>query len=161
MITKVIYFVFFVAFNGFFVVAQDDSTGGKIYKFRNNLSYYTQSVDDEAVEPHYLGDIIAKKMYLLKETYTSIQPATPTSPSEKTIVEKPIIYYAVNKLNRKYKKEIQKDIITEEEARENMSMVIDVSLSILPENTAEFEKELRSAKKTHEIVDIFSRVVLE
>jgi hypothetical protein len=162
MIIKIVYVVFFIAFNGFFVEAQEDSTDGKIYKFRDNLAYYTNvTIDVDEVESHYLGQQIAEKMYLLKDAYTSVQQATPTSPSEKTIVEKPTIYYAVNKLNRKYKREIRKGHIEEHQVKENLSGVIIKALSLLHAETEAFEAELKKAKSPAEIMLVFNKVVVE
>lgn len=142
--------------------AQGNEPEKQVFKFANNLSYYENSeIDMSFVEEHYLGQEIALKYYLLKDVYTTVQPATPTSPTEKTIVSKPTIYYAAKKISRLYKKEIKKGIISEEEAKSNLNKVLDVSLSIFHEETKEFESVLKDAKKSDEIYGVFSQVVLE
>ena len=142
--------------------AQGNEPEKHVFKFSNNLSYYENSeIDMTFVEDHYLGQEIALKFYLLKDVYTTVQPATPTSPTEKTIVSKPTIYYATKKISRLYKKEIKKGLITEQEAKSNLNKVLDVSLSIYHEETEEFESVLKDAKDSDEIFGVFSRVVLE
>lgn len=142
--------------------AQGNEPEKQVFKFTNNLSYYENSEIDMAfVEEHYLGQEIALKFYLLKDAYTTIQPATPTSPTEKTIVSKPTIYYAAKKISRLYKKEVKKGIISEADAKSNLNKVLDVSLSIFHEETEEFESVLKSAKSSEEIYNVFSQVVLE
>jgi hypothetical protein len=142
--------------------AQGNEPEKQVFKFANNLSYYENSeIDLSFVEEHYLGQDIALKFYLLKDAYTTIQPATPTSPTEKTIVSKPTIYYAAKKISRLYKKEVKKGIIAEDVAKSNLSKVLDVSLSIYHEETDEFESVLKGAKTSDEIYKVFSQVVLE
>jgi hypothetical protein len=161
MYSKLTYYLIVILFSTSFVFAQKNESE-KIYRFKNNLSYYdNNAVDMSLVTPHYLGNNIAIKLYLLKDAYTRVQPATPTSPSEKTIIEKPIIYYAITRLSRKYKREIKKGNISEDQARENLNEVLDVGLSIFHDDTDEFENELKTAKKPEEIVQVFSKVVLE
>ncbi len=142
--------------------AQGNEPEKQVFKFANNLSYYENSeIDMSFVEEHYLGQDIALKFYLFKDTYTTIQPATPTSPTEKTIVNKQTIYYAVKKISRNYKKEIKNGLITEADAKSNLNKILDVSLSIYSEETEEFEAVLKSAKSSEEIYNVFSQVVLE
>lgn len=154
------YLCFLFLFN--FVYSQGNDPENKKFVFENNLHYYEDyEVDMAFVSPHYMGEEMALKIHLLDETFTTVEAATPTSPTEKTIVNKPIIYYAIKKLSRKYKKEIRKERITEEKAKENLENALEVGLSIFHEDTEEFEQVLKKAKKPDEIVSVFNMVVLE
>jgi hypothetical protein len=145
-----------------FAYSQGNEPENKKFVFENNLSYYEDyEVDMAFVSPHYIGEEIALKFHLLDETYTTVEPATPTSPTEKTIVNKPTIYYTIKKLSRKYKREIRKDRISEEKVKENLSYVLDIGLSIFHEDTEEFEEVLRGRKKPDEIMEAFNMVVLK
>lgn len=145
-----------------FAYSQGNEPENKKFFFENNLSYYEDyKVDMTFVSPHYLGEEIALKFHILDETYTTVQAATPTSPTEKTTVNKPVIYYAIKKLSRKYKREIRKGNIAEKKASDNLSHVLDIGLSIFHEETQVFEKVLKDAKQPEEIMNVFNMVVLE
>ena len=118
-------------------------------------------IEDEELKSHPLGDYIARKFYMLKESYTYVERATPTSPGEKTIVVKPSIYYSLQKLNKYFKKQVKDGIMTEEEAIKELSQYLDIAISIVVENTESFENDLRKAKKPDEISKVFSMVMLE
>ncbi len=136
----------------------------KVYKFCFRYCVDEQSlcsINNEDLNDHPLGDDIARKLYLLKETYTYIEHPTPTSPGEKTIITKPSIYNSLQKLNRYYKKQVKDGEMSEEEARIKLSQYLDVAISIFIENTESFEDELRKAKKPDEISEVFSMVMLK
>lgn len=119
------------------------------------------SIDQDDLGNHPLGDNIARKLYLLRETYTVIEKPTPTSPGEKTIIFKPNIYNSLQKLNRYYKKQVKDELISEEEARLKLDAYLDIAISIFIENTESFEDELRRAKGPDAISKVFSMVELK
>ena len=119
------------------------------------------SIDNEDLTNHPLGDNIARKLHLLKETYTYIELPSPTSPGEKTIITKPSIYNSMQRLNRYYKKQVKGGEMSEEEARIKLSQYLDVAISVFIENTESFEDELRKARKPDEISEVFSMVMLK
>jgi hypothetical protein len=123
----------------------------------NSLS----SIDVDELGNHPLGDNIARKLYMLRETYTIIEKPTPTSPGEKTIIFKPSIYNSLQKLNRYYKKQLKDELISEEEARMKLNTYLDIAISVFVENTESFEDELRRAKSPDEISKVFSLVELK
>ena len=143
-----------IPFCGF---AQIDS-----FRFSNNLAdtgafAYNYSY----MEKHYLGDDIAHKMYRIKETYTYVEAGSPSSPGDKTQVNKPAIYYAIKKLNTYYKKQLKKGELDQTEVYKRMARYLDIVYSIYNEDTTMLENELRSAKKAPDIDKIFARVILE
>jgi hypothetical protein len=119
------------------------------------------SIDKDELDNHPLGDNIARKFYMLRETYTVIEKPTPTSPGEKTIIFKPSIYNSLQKLNRYYKKQVKDELISEEEARKKLNNYLDIAISVFIENTESFEDELRRAKGPDEISEVFSMVELK
>jgi hypothetical protein len=119
------------------------------------------SIDEDELGNHPLGDNIARKFYLLRETYTVIEKPTPTSPGEKTIIFKPSIYNSLQKLNRYYKKQVRDELISEEEARKKLNTYLDIAISVFIENTESFEDELRRARGPDEISEVFSMVELK
>lgn len=117
----------------------------------------------ELVDDHELGFDIAKKLQLLRETYTYEEPPTATNPTPRTVVEKPAIYYSVKKIDKHFKKAIKKGEITEDEARKQLDNILNIALNIRYQETAKFEEVLWDLKREEEeIVKLYAnRVTLE
>ncbi len=110
---------------------------------------------------HPLGDEVAKKMVLFKDRYTYTEEATPTSPVAKTVIHKPTIFNAVQKVERSLKKGVKKDEIDADAATKQMVACLNVALICANLNTIEIEKRLKAAKTPEQIIDVFEAVVLE
>jgi len=140
------------------LVAQDEIQ----FVFENNpRALDINSVSGNGFRDHPMGNEISKKLELLKSRYTYIVPASPTSPTDKTVVIKPVIYNSILKLNRYYKKELKSENITLKGAQEEFLKCINIALIIYAENTDEFEQYLRKAKKPDQIIDTYNKVILE
>ncbi|MBN1416987.1 MAG: hypothetical protein JW973_17965 [Bacteroidales bacterium] len=138
-----------------------DSVPAKKYFFHNMVNKDDLiSIDRSMLAEHPFGDIIARKMYLLQDYYTYTEPPTPTSPGEKTVVLKPVIYNTVLKLNRLLKKQVKKGIVDKERATNDLDYCLDVALSVLGDVTTDFEAELRKAKSPDQIIQVFNKVEL-
>jgi hypothetical protein len=132
------------------------------FYFNNNLDRIKSiEVDYTKVPKHYLGYEIGSKMYLLDQTYTVVEEPSPVNPVEKTIVNKPAIFYSIKKLNKYYKKTIKKGEITKEQAKDELNTYLDICLAIYNQETEIFEEALKNSKKEKEIAAVFSRVILE
>ena len=130
--------------------------------FRNNRNFLiTVGVDPNDVKEHPLGTGVAEKLVLLKDRYTYIQPAGPTSPVEKTVISKPAIYNSLQKLNRYYKKELKSGTINVEKAKTEFTLCLDIALIIHSENTEDFEIYLDKMNKPEEILIAFQQVILQ
>lgn len=116
-------------------------------------------ISDATVSKHYLGTEIAKKFELIKSTYTWKEEGTPNSPTSKTIVEKPAIYYSLKKLDKYYKKAIKKGSITEEEAKNELTKALDIALFIRYQETDAFESKLRELKEEADIALLYTKKV--
>jgi hypothetical protein len=132
------------------------------FYFTNNLDRIKNiEVDYTKVPKHFLGYEIGSKMYLIDKTYTVVEEPSPVNPVEKTIVNKPAIFYSIKKLNKYYKKTIKKGEITEEQAKDELNTYLDICLSIYNQKTELFEEALKNSKEEKEIAAVFSRVILE
>jgi hypothetical protein len=147
-----------------FLYAQDsgkDSGPTKKFIFRNSLNPSDlATIDKSLLAEHPFGDLIARKLYLLQSVYTYIEPPTPTSPGEKTVVKKPTIYNTVLKLNRTLKKMVKKGVTDKEKATSDLNLCLDIAISISADNTADFESELKKAKSADQIIQVFKMVEL-
>ncbi len=147
-----------------FVVAQDNAKDTIAKKFVYHYSVNNEalsSIDRSMLSEHPLGENIARKIHLLQDYYTYIEPPSPTSPGQKTIVVKPNIYNSLLKLNRYYKQQVKKGTISIESATRELNHFLDVGLSIVSDETGSFEAELRKAKSPDQIISVFSMVDLK
>ena len=117
-------------------------------------------IDYTLMKSHYLGEAIARKMYRLEKTYTYTEAPTAMSPTSKTIVKKPAIYYAVLKLNTHYRKELKKSHITQDEAVSRLGRTLDMAFLLFSQDSSEFEEYLKKNKKPLDIEQAFNKVKL-
>ena len=95
-------------------------------------------------------------MQLLRETYTYKSESVITNVTT-TEIEKPSIYYSVNKINKYLKKEVKKGGISEDEAKDILMKALIVTLNIRHQNTEKLEKELWSLKDPKEITNLYTK----
>jgi len=146
----------------FFYMLNSFGQEQKVFIFKNDLADTSKvEVDYMLVKKHFLGSEIAKKLYIIKKTYTYIEKGSPTSPGDKTIVRKPVIYYSLNKLNRYYKKQLKKDRMEESVARERYNDVLNKAFSIFDQNTDDFEEYLKGLKDPADIEELFHNIILD
>lgn len=116
-------------------------------------------VNEEYLSKHPFGIEVAKKLELLKDSYTWREEGTATMPVERTVVEKPAIYYSIKKLSNHYKKAVKKGQIDEETAKQELISAIEVCLFIRFQQTSEFEDKLRELKSTDDIAALYTKKV--
>jgi hypothetical protein len=147
-----------------FLCAQDsikDPGNAKKFIYRNSVNMEElYSIDKSMLSDHPFGELIARKLYMLQNLYTYVEPPSPTSPGEKTIVKKPTIYNTILKLNRNLKKMVKNNLIDKNQAISDLNLCLDVALSISADDTGDFESELKRAKSADQIVQVFKMVDL-
>lgn len=147
-----------------FLCAQDsikDSGNTKKFIYRNSVNMdELYAIDKSMLSDHPFGELIARKFFVLQKIYTYVEPPSPTSPGEKTIVKKPIIYNTILKLNRNLKKMVKKGTLDKNKAASDLNLCLDVALSISADDTGDFESELKKAKSPDHILKVFKMVEL-
>jgi hypothetical protein len=142
-------------------VRMDD--GGKkppVFEFKAYpKDSYLNNISKELAGDHLLGDLVAKKIYLLNEFYTSEENLFPGNPATKTVVKKPVIYEAVKRIERDLKKSVKKGDTSNSDASIIMNTVLDVALNIQTEDTKDFEKAIGNAADTRSKIDLFTKMV--
>ena len=108
----------------------------------------------------FFNNQVEKKYYLFNDTYTYDVPLGPGSLSTRTVIEKPVIYSAVNKLYKYYKNECKKGRISKELAEKQYSHVLDVGLSVLYNESDNFENALKSNKELSRLNTVFQNTKL-
>ena len=120
---------------------------------------YLNNITKEMAGDHLLGDLVAKKIYLFNEFYTSEEYLFPGNPATKTVIKKPVIYDAVKQIERDLKKSVKKGKTSVSEASSIMNTVLDVALNIQTEDTRDFERAIENTGNTKSKIDLFTKMV--
>jgi len=132
-----------------------------LYEF----SAYSRSSELERISVemagnHPLGDMIARKFYLLKEYYTKEDHPFPGNPAVKVVISKPVIYESVMKIDRDIRKSVKKGELSSSDAIVIMNKVLDVAINIQSSDTRAFEKSLESCTGYKSRIDFFMNGVI-
>jgi hypothetical protein len=119
-----------------------------------------KKVTTELAGTHFLGDQIAKKIYILEDLYSYTEPISPGNSATKTLYRKPVIYFSVKKIEKYLKKSLKKGEITMEDATARFNRVLDIAINIKNKNTDKLEEALNSANDASDLLLIYSRVRL-
>jgi hypothetical protein len=114
-----------------------------------------KNITKEDAGDHFLGDAIARKVYLLNSVYCYREPVAPGTTATKIIFRKPEIYNSVKKIERFLKKKVKSGEISDESARNQYNKVLDVAINIMDVNTDTFESRLKSTNGPAELLGVF------
>jgi len=148
------------------IAAQSSTSEGgsdeeKFFFNEVNIEKELEKIEIVEADDHFLGKDITRKFELVKNTYTYIEKGSETSPGDKTVVQKPIIYYSLKKINRYYKKGLKKGYATEEEAKEMLNKVLDIAYTVFDQRTVKLEEAIKEARKPEPMLEVYNKVVLE
>ena len=115
------------------------------------------SITAQEAGSHYLGEMNAKKFKLIQNLYTYQTSIGPGNPGTRTVIQKPLIYSAIHKMNKYLKKNLRKGNFSEDEANEILSHSLDVVIAAFSQNTDDFESALKQSKEPEEIVSLFQK----
>lgn len=131
------------------------------FEVYNVIPEEMKKVTPEMASSHFLGDEIAKKVYLLDEDYTYEVSIAPGNPATKTMFRKPLIYNAVRKIEKSLRKSVKSGEMSKEEATEKFNKVLDVALNIKSTKTDAFEETIKSTDNTSNLLSLFTSVNLK
>lgn len=145
--------VFLISFNGF------------SQKFE--FDFLSSSLDEEIlkdhqyIKSHFLGTDVARKVKLFDLAYKWEDPPTPTRSTPLIKIEKQPIYFAIRKIitPKFYKKKIKEDLITKDQAIEQIIEILDIALMIRYQDTDEFENILRGLENGDEVINVFKNQI--
>lgn len=124
-----------------------------------NLGEELKKVNESDIRRHMLGDEVAKRLFLVDKIYTYKSSPSPGSFSGKKIVEKPVIYSSLNKLEKQISRQINSGQLTKETGTYMLTRYLSIALELFYEDTVDFEKALKKAVSSYELADIFESVV--
>ena len=114
------------------------------------------------IEPHFLGDEIARKWTVVNELYLRKGEISVGFTTSYTETVKPSVFNAVCRLNNYYKKAVNKRLIQPEEAQKQFSWILDCTVAIFYcDETRKFETALMKVKDPDQIIHLFKSVQIE
>jgi hypothetical protein len=116
---------------------------------------YLESITKQMAGEHPFGDMIAKKICLFNEYYTTEEPLFPGNPATKTIIKKPVIYEAVKHIDHDLKRSVRKRETSIDAASAVLNKVLDVALNVITEDTKNLENEIESATDIKSEIELF------
>jgi hypothetical protein len=121
--------------------------------------YELDNITTEMAGEHPFGDKLAKKLFLLGEKYTSEVELIPGNPQTKTVIQKPVIYNAVRRIEKQLKKSVRNGEISLETASADLNKVLDIALNILNTDTKDFEAAIESMNDNTAKIELFTKGV--
>jgi hypothetical protein len=136
------------------------TAGLTVFEFRaSSHEYDLRAIPNDMVEQNFLGDLVSRKLYLLESRYTYQVSIVPGNPQTKTVVRKPVIYEAVQRIERHLKKSVKKGEISIETASIDFNKVLDIAYNILTVDTESFEKAISKTDDVVSLTNLFTKQV--
>lgn len=131
-----------------------------VYEFRVYVNESDLSaVSDDLLEPHPFGNLVSRKLYLIKSKYTHEVPVIPGNPQTKTVIRKPAIYEAVTRIEHYLKKSVRKGNLSNEAAAITFNKVLDVALNAFAADSDNFEKTISKTDDLVSLITLFTNRV--
>ncbi len=124
-----------------------------------SYDYELENITKDMAGNHPFGDEIAKKMFLLSKKYTSEVELIPGNPQTKTVIQKPVIYNAVKRIEKHLKKSVKKGSLSVDPATYTLNKVLDVALCIRNADTKNFEGAIETSDSDENKIDLFTNRV--
>lgn len=118
-------------------------------------------VVDKCDHKDILGDTLVEKLEQFDQVYTKTVNCGPPAYHSSTEIEKPDLYYSIQKLTAYYRKCLKKETLTKEKVEKNMVDILNKCMLIYSQNTQHVEQELRSANNSKEIIGVFNKIIIE
>lgn len=141
-------------------ITNTDKLSNFNFEVYNFIPEEIKNVTEEMAGSHFLGEDIAKKVYLFEQAYTYTVAISPGNPSTRTMFRKPVVYNSVRKIEHYLKKSVKKGLLTIEEARNDFNKVLDVALTTKSMNTNSFEDSIKSINDSSDLLTAYSQVNL-
>lgn len=95
------------------------------------------------------------------EAYVSREEVVPGDPTRRTIIRKPAIYNAVRAIEKQLAKDVKKNLVSKEQATNDLTKVLKVAISAIDSESETFEDALQENRKnTTHLISVFRNVTL-
>lgn len=107
---------------------------------------------------HELGDSITSLLDKVEYTYVYYVETGGAYSSKEKKIEKPEIYYSINKIVRHYDRMLRKDKIEVDKAREELFIILNNGIALKNYQTEVFEMQVESTRNKDELARLFKIV---
>ncbi|MGB4654319.1 MAG: hypothetical protein ACOXZ9_04390 [Bacteroidales bacterium] len=125
---------------------------------KSKVDLYLSNVSHDELYSHRFGDEISRRLRLIDKEYTYETQAAPGAFSGKLIVEKPVIYNSILKLEKHFTRRVGKNY---DFNKNELMRILNIGILIRYEDTSEFEDCLEKASNVEEILEVFNKVKVE
>lgn len=108
-----------------------------------------------------LGKAVSIKLEQFNQVYTKMVNCGPPSYISSVEIQKPYLYYSIQKLTQHYRKCLKKDTLPQEKIEKEMVDILTKSILIFNQPTDSVEQELRQANNSKDIIGVFDRIIIE
>lgn len=145
--------VILLLFTAVFTNAQD------IFQFKNITCNFPEI--KECASDGLWSENVAIKLAQFDQVYTRTINCGPPAYAISTEIQKPDLYFSVQKLVKHYKKCLKKETIPGDKIENEMLEIINKCLLIFNQQTDSVEHELRTANNSQEIIGVFKKIIIE
>ncbi|MGQ7869940.1 hypothetical protein [Sunxiuqinia sp. sy24] len=108
-----------------------------------------------------LGERLSIKLEQFNRVYTKKVNCGPPNYISSLEIQKPDLYYSIQKLTKHFRKCKKKAILSQDKIEKEMVEIINKSILIFNQKTDSVEQELRQANNSKEIIGVFERIIIE
>jgi hypothetical protein len=130
-----------------------------VFQFKNIACNFPEVKECDSDD--LLGEVLTQKLEQFKLVYTKTVNCGPPAYIVSTEIQKPDLYYSVQKLIKHYRKCLKKETLPKEKIENEMAEIINKCLLIFNQETGSVEQELRAANNSEEIIGIFKKIIIE
>lgn len=120
-----------------------------------------KAIDPSNIRNHTFGEDIAKRLFLFEKNYVYYSDPAPGAFSGKKVIQKPVIYNSIYKIEKHLRKQVRKGNIDKQTARVELSNLLEVAIILLHEDTEMLEEELRKTRPEEGIMAVFNRIIIK
>jgi len=131
------------------------------FYFEDRVAFVISSAREASARPHFLGEETGRKYGVFNDLYSYTVAGDHVRTGQQMMIDKPAIYHAVKRVNRYYRGQLRKKVLTEQETFDKVNHVLNVAISVYTQSTDALEAELRAAKKPEAAAKVFERVILQ
>lgn len=134
---------------------------GIIFLNKNTVNTSLEGKRGAYFGEHDFGDDVTIRYSKFMSYYVSYEQQKAAYATEKMVVAKKPIYNAVKDLDKYFRKEVRKNNIPMEEAKERFETILDTAIKVRFYQTDQFESLLKSADSDEDLEQIFNKVKIQ
>lgn len=131
-----------------------------VYEDPHELEEVLNAIDISSIRNHYMGNKVAKRFHLFEDYYAYYSEPAPGAFSGRKIIQKPVIYSSIYKIEKYLKKQMRQGKINKDYGSDEMTRYLDFALLLVHADTTELEEELKSTESPEALMKVFNRITI-